>query len=200
MANTPFGLSPVSYHNAACYTGAARAYFIPSTDANAYAIGDPVMLAGSGDPLGRAATVVLATAGGTNSILGPIIGHGSAAFGAAIGANPNTLDTTIIPATKTRGYYVLVADDPELVFEVQEDSVGNNLAITDIGNNFAMVAGANNGFISGWQLDSSTASTTATVQVKVMGLSPKANNAIGANAKWLVRINNHALRAGTAGV
>jgi len=200
MANTPFGLAPVRYHNGSPYNGAAHVYFIPSTDGNAYAIGDPVMFAGSADASGRCATVVLATGGTGNSVLGCIIGGGSNTYGGAIGANPTTLETTIIPATKTRGYYVLVADDPNLVFEIQEDSIGNNLAATDVGNNFNLVSGANNGFISGWQLDSSTAATTNTLQLKVLGLSPKLNNAIGTNGKWLVMINNHALRPGVAGV
>ena len=48
-ANKPMGLSPHSYLNGATWNGQARAYYIASTDPNAFAIGDPVTLAGSGD-------------------------------------------------------------------------------------------------------------------------------------------------------
>lgn len=46
-------------------------------------------------------------------------------------------------------------------------------------------------------LDNSTTSTTATWTVKIMGLDPRANNAVGAYANWLVVVNNHILKGGT---
>lgn len=201
MANidAPTGLTPVRYKSGTPWNGQATMYCIPASDTNAYAIGDPLTLAGSADANG-VATVVLATAGTGNVILGALVGGVGTKYGGAAGVSPSNLDTSVIPATKTRAYYVLVADDPMIVFEVQEDSVGNNLAATDVSNNFNLVAGTNNGYVSGWELDSSTAATTATLQVRVLGLSQRVDNAIGTNAKWLVLINNHCFRAGVAGV
>ena len=198
-ANRPSGLSPVGYLNGAPWNGKLGLYFIPSTDANAYALGDPVVLAGSGSTSGQAASVVLATAGTGNSVLGPIVTAGATTeFGPYV--DPTNLGTTVIPATKTVGYWVGVADDPNTLFEVQEDSVGNNLATTDLGNNFDLVSGTNNSYVSGWMLDSSTAATTNTLQLKLMYLARRTDNAIGQYAKWVVLINNHSYRAGTTGV
>lgn len=198
-ANRPSGLAPYSYLNGSKWTGQAREYFIPSTDLVAYAIGDPVALAGSADAAGFAPTVALATAGTGNTILGVIVGTRGSVYGGAM-VTPGSLDTTIIPATKTVGYYVMVADDPNIVFEVQEDSVGANLAITDVGTNVNLVSGTNNGYVSGWQLDSNPTATTATLQCQLLGLVPRPDNALGTNGKWLVRINNHQFKGGVLGV
>lgn len=197
--NAPSGLTPVRYKNGSPWNGQATMYCIPASDANAYAIGDPLTLAGSADANG-VATVVLATAGTGNVILGVLVGGVGTKYGGAAGVSPSNLDTSVIPATKTRAHYVLVADDPMIVFEGQEDSVGANLAATDVGTNVNLVAGTNNGFVSGWQIDSSPTATTATLQCRLLGLAQRQDNAIGTNAKWYVLINNHCFRAGVAGV
>lgn len=197
-ANRPSGFSPVSYLNGAKYSGAAREYSIASNDSNAYAIGDPVASSGTGDAAGVAG-VTLATAGTGNAFRGIIVATRGIKYGAGM-VDPASLDTTIIPATKTKVYYVLVADDPNLIFEAQEDSVGSNLAITDIGTNVNMIAGTNSGYISGWMVDSSSVATTATLQLKILGLAQRNDNALGTYGKWLVMINNHELRGGILGV
>lgn len=197
-ANRPAGLAPVSYLNGAQYSGACRAYSIPSTDGNAYAIGDPVASNGTADAAGVAG-VILATAGFGNAIRGVIVATRGVKYGAGF-VDPTSLDTTIIPATKTKAYYVLVADDPNLIFEAQEDSIGNNLAATDVASNLDIVSGVNNGYVSGWMLDSSTVNTGSTRQVKLLGLAQRSDNAVGQYGKWLVLINNHELRGGITGV
>ena len=196
-ANRPFGLKPVSSRGSE-YDGQATMYYIPSGDTNAYAIGDPVTLAGSADSAGIP-TVTLATAGAGNLVLGPIVATRGQKYGGVL-ADPASLDTTIIPATKTKGYYVLVADDPHLLFEVQEDSDSTTLAATDVGNNFDLVSGTNNGYLSGWMLDSSSANTGATRQLQLVRLASRPDNAIGTYAKWIVRIVYHNFNAGVAGV
>jgi hypothetical protein len=201
MANTnaPSGLAPVQYLNGSPWNGQARRYYIAQADPNAYAIGDPVKtLSGGGDARGVSG-VVLATAGAGNAIRGVIVGAGGLQYGGP-SANINNLNTTVIPATKLTAYYVDVADDPNILFEVQEDSVTSNIAAEDVGENIDLIAGTNSGYLSGWMLDSNTAATGATLQCKIMGLVQRADNAIGAYAKWLVKINNHELAAGTAGV
>jgi hypothetical protein len=197
-ANRPSGLAPVSYLNGAKYSGACRAYSIASNDANAYGVGDPVASSGTADAAGVAG-VTLATAGAGNAIRGIIVGTRGIKYGAGF-VDPASLDTTIIPATKTKVYYVLVADDPNLIFEGQEDSIGNNLAITDVASNLDLVSGANSGYLSGWMLDSSTVNTGSTRQVKLLGLAQRSDNALGQYGKWLVLINNHELRVGSTGI
>ena len=197
--NAPFGLSPFGYLNGSPWNGQARMYCIPSSDAtNAYAIGDPVVLAGSADTKGIP-TVTLATAGYGNAVTGVIVGAGGIVYGGA-GANPTNLNTTVVPVTKAQNYYVLVADDPNILFVAQEDSVGNNLAATDVGNNIDLVAGTNSGYLSGWMIDSSTDNTGNTRQLQLMQFVQTPDNAIGTYGRWVVRINNHSYRSGTTGV
>lgn len=197
--NTPQGLKPVGYLGAAEWNGQVRRYCIPQADTNAYAIGDPVTIAGSADARG-VATVVLATPG--SALLGPIVGMGGTAFGGP-SVDPANLNTTVIPATKTRAYYVSVADDPNTIFEVQEIGTGTALAAADVGLNANLVAGTNSGYLSGWLLTNTTEATTATLDVKLLGLTQVPdpdNNTFGAFAKWRVIINNHCFRAGAVGL
>lgn len=196
--NAPFGLRPVSYRNGSGYQGRATMYYIPSTDGNAYAIGDPVVFSGAGSA-GGIPVVTLATAGTGNQVLGAIISTGGRKYGGSL-VDPANLDTTVIPATKTKDYYVLVADDPDIEFEVQEDSDGGALAVASLASNINLIAGTNNGYSSGWMLDSSSVTTTATLQAQLLRLSQRPDNEVGAYAKWVVRIVNHSLNAGTAGV
>lgn len=197
-SNKPGGLSPVMYRNGAPWTGGGQVYAIPSTDGNAYAVGDPVTLAGSADAAGIP-TVTLATAGTGNVLLGAIISPaGARGFGEEYGIPAES--PVVIPASKTRAYYILVADDPNIVFEIQEDSVGANLAVTDVSSNANLVSGTNNGYVSGWMLDSNPVAVTATLQLHILRAAPRRDNALGQYCKWWVSINNHAYSAGVAGV
>ena len=171
-SNKPSGLVPVQYLNGSPWDGKGRVYCIPDTDdTNAYAIGDPVELAGSSDANG----VPTGTGGPPPSV---------------------------IPATKSASYYVLVADDPNIIFEIQEDNDGGDLAAADVGENCNLVAGANNGYISGWQLDSSSHATGSTLQMKLLRLAqlPGGTNAFGTDAKWWTIINHHVFRPGQTGI
>ena len=196
--NKPGGLTPVGYLNGAPWSGQGRVYAIASTDVNAYAIGDPLTLAGGatddGVPL-----VTRATAGTGNALIGALLGDGGIVNGGAF-VDPSSLDSTLIPATKTRVYYVLVADDPNIVFEIQEGGAGAALTKAVGSRNFNLLSGTSNGYVSAWQLDNASAGTGATLQLKALGISPCIDNSFGAYAKWRVVINNHYFRAGTAGV
>ena len=196
--NSAFGLRPVGYRNGSGYQGRATMYYIASTDGNAYAIGDPVVLSGAGSA-GGIPVVTLATAGAGNQVLGSIISTGGRKYGGSL-VDPANLDTTVIPATKTKDYYVLVADDPNIEFEIQEDSVGGALTVASLGINIDLVSGTNNGYSSGWMADSSSVAAGATVQLQLLRLSQRPDNEVGSYAKWVVRIVNHSFNAGTAGV
>jgi hypothetical protein len=196
--NSPFGLRPVCYRNGSGYAGRATMYQIASGDTNAYAIGDPVVLSGAGST-GGIPVVTLATAGTGNQVLGAVISTGGTRYGGPL-VDPASLDSTVIPATKTKNYFVLVADDPDIEFEVQEDSVGGALAVASLGINVNLISGTNNGYSSGWMADSSSVAATATLQLQLLRLSQRPDNEVGNFAKWVVRIVNHSFNAGTAGV
>lgn len=195
-ANKPMGLSPVQYLSGAPWNGQARVYYIASTDTNAFAIGDPVASSGSADSNGVPG-ITLATAGSGNAIRGVVVGLGTKE---SLMADPNNLNTTVAPATKTQAYYALVADDPNIIFEVQEIGTGTALTAAEVGLNANLASGTNNGYASGWQVDNSGEGVGATLQVRLLGLARRQDNAFGQYAKWLVKINNHELAAGTAGV
>ncbi len=188
-SNAARGLVPVRYRNGSPYMGAARTYYVPASDATALFVGDPVVIAGSADSAGTP-TCTIATAGAR--FTGVVVGFRPTG-GASIGAEPK------YRAASTAGY-VLVADEPNLMFEVQEDSVGGSLAATNTHQNCDLIAGAGStatGY-SGWMLDSSTAATTNTLQTRIIGLQVRVDNDFGTNAKWLVA-NNNSTETGAAG-
>lgn len=189
-ANTPFGMRPVRHRNGAPYNGAATRYFVPASDSTALYLGDPVQIAGSADADGIA-TVTRATAAGGNYMLGAVVG-----VDPVEGAGAGGRDSTTYRAAST-ARYVWVADDPDLVFEMQEDGVGGALAATNIGQNIDLIAGTGSTVtgLSAFQADSSTAATTNTLQLRLIGFAQKIGNEPGnANAKVEVVINLHQFR------
>lgn len=196
--NAPSGLAPVQYKNGSPWTGQARMYVILQADPNAYSIGDPVTLSGTGDSTGVPG-VTLATAGASNAVLGPIVSAGGIVYGGP-SADPTNLNTTVIPATKLKNYYVMVADDPNIVFEIQESTTGAALTTASVTKNANLLSGTNSGYLSGWQFNNSTTGTGATLQLHLWGLAQRKDNAFGANAKWLCTINVHCLATNVAGV
>lgn len=184
-ANVPSGLRPVRHRNGAPYNGATNRYFIPSGDTVAVFIGDPVKSAGSADANGIP-TVAQAAAG-------------DAIRGVVTAVVPVTADSTTYRVAST-ARYVLVADDPDLLFEIQEDAVGGALAADDIGLNADIVVAAGSTITgrSGVQLDTSD-KKTATAQLRILSIAQRADNELGANSKVLVSINEHELSS-TVGV
>jgi len=194
-ANRPSGFTPVQYLNGAPWNGQARIYAIAAAYATALYIGDPVITAGSADANGVPTIALAAAAGG---VRGVIVGLGTAE---GLMANPANLDITYRPgAAQSKVWYAMVADDPNIVFEVQENANGTALTAAEIGLNTISILSAGNGYVSGWMIASTTdatAAVTATLQVKLLGLSRKLNNTFGAYAKHLVQFNVHELSHGT---
>lgn len=180
-SNAPTGFTPRRYRNGSPWMGAVRTYYVPASDATALFIGDPVVIAGGADPFG-VPTVTRATAAGGGRITGVVVG-----------LRPGGNGTMVPPKYRAASVaeYVLVADDPELLFEAQEDSIGGALTAASTDLNVDMIAGAGSTFTgnSAFQLDSSTAATTATLQWRLVELQRRADNEFGNNAKWLVSIN-----------
>lgn len=203
MANVDaaFGLRPVRYQSGAPYNGAVNIYYCNDSTNGIY-IGDPVFAAGTADSNGieevnRAGTVDDTTPSNNTPIVGVVVGFASDKAGTQLRE-----DNLYIPAGSTG--YALVADDPGLLFEIQEDSVGGALAAAAVGGgyNLELAAGSTVTGLSGVEIDSSvTAATNAAgANVRIVGLSRKPDNEIGTNAVWEVYINNHRARGGVAGV
>lgn len=195
-ANRPSGLTPVLYLNGSPYDGKARLYSIAANYGTALYIGDPVISSGTADSNGVPGIAIY---GGTGAIRGVIVGLSR--YEGMVG-NPANLDITYRPASDPNVWYAMVVDDPNVIFEVQENSNGTALAATDIGLNTILKSGTGNGFVSGWQLSSATdaaPATTATLAVRLLGLTrrPAGTNVFGAYAKHLIQINVHELGHGT---
>lgn len=95
---------------------------------------------------------------------------------------------------------VLVADHPDQKFVIQAN--GSEIdAQTDIGLNADIVVAAANTTYkrSGMELDSSTLATL-TAQLKILELAKDVDNALGANAKVIVKIAEHQLADSVVGV
>lgn len=192
-----FGLKPVRYKSGAPYNGAANLYSVASGEGNNIFVGDPVIISGTGDAAGVPG---VARAAGGDRITGVVVGFA-----------PNPAATAGSTSALNRGYrtastadYLLVADDPMLLFQATEDGDAGFMATTSIGLNVDLIAGTGSTYTkkSGYMLDSSTAATTS-AGVRVWGLDPSVDNAFGTvNTVWLVSIveATETPAAGTTGV
>lgn len=209
-ANTPVGLKPVRTVTGASWNGEATLYYIPSTDTAAYRIGDAVVSAAGGDVLTGASAVTLAgtrnAAMTSGNLRGAIVGIGIAAGNAGmavpLAADPNALGTISIPATKTQNYFVWVADDPNIVFEMQTDTIAN----TAFNKNCPLFVANDPSaptFNSASYAQGSAANTTQALPLKIIGAPFRQDNDLsspGTYARIYVIINQHELAGNTAGV
>ena len=124
MANPirPNGFSPVKTVQGNAWTEQAPVYFVPQTDTTAIYIGDLVKTVAGGDPNGIPA-VTKCNSGDTprGIVVGVLVTPpvtNPSLQGAAL-----SLETTYAPATKTKGYYLLVVDDPYVCFEIMDDGL-----------------------------------------------------------------------------
>lgn len=166
--DAPFGFRPIRHRNGAPYNGAARAYWVDGSDSTALFIGDPVVLDGTANtselkviggtfPPGTLAGVTRATAGATNRVTGVVVG-----------VMPVHRDSPAYRPASTE-CVVLVADDPDLVFEVQADDA---VAIANVGQNTNILfthAGSTLTGRSGAEVDATTAAD-ATYQCQVVAV------------------------------
>ncbi|MGL5736163.1 MAG: hypothetical protein ACRCYS_14965 [Beijerinckiaceae bacterium] len=180
--NMPTGLNPVRYLSGATYNGAFNVYSVPASDATAIGVGDPVRSLG------------------TSSIVNDVT-YGDVAYctvgnyvvGVVVAVAPDTRDSLTYRAAST-ARLVYVADDPNLVFEVQDLATGTPIAAADIGLNVNLAAApVVNTFTgkSGAVLDNATKAVTATLDYKIVGFVNRPDNEPGAAGKWLVRVNRH---------
>lgn len=170
--NLALGLFPIDmpYGNVRC-----RRYYCDGTqNTTDLFIGDPVVLDTTG-------TVIRATAGAGSYLMGSVVG---------------CYDSTKAPIgylTGTTAGYVLVADDPDQLFLGQEDGDTSDLATTDVGQNVDVVSGTGSTFRnrSGFQIDSSSVTTSTNAQLRIIAKYDRVNNDVGDYCKWIVKINYH---------
>jgi hypothetical protein len=176
------GLQPVAPTGAGIKT---RRYTITANYATALYIHDPVDRVAAG-------TIERATAGAGNPILGSILGFWKEGTGVQ----------TYFPASSSGTWYAEVADAVEQEFVAREDGDTSDLALADRGLNADIIfthAGDTTTGLSGMEIDSSSANTTANQQLRIIDLEDRVDNALGDWAQWRVKINYHRNAVGIVG-
>jgi len=190
MANSdkPSGLKPVSFISGVPWNGEFNVYQKASTDGTAMFKGDLVGLTGACEATGKYPTVTQFTAADAHSI-GVAIAFSTVA--PHIAFDPSNLNLKYSPASTLS--YVCVIDAPDMIYEIQEDGGGGDIAVADIGLNCEVIVGAGNTTtgLSAMELDSSDVANTATLPIRILRLADREDNAVGAYAKWLVKLNTH---------
>ena len=179
------GFKPVKHIIGAPYSGQANIYAVKSGEK--FVVGDPVKLS-AGASQGGVAEVTVAT--NDAPVLGVVVGVVPAKMDPVTGkmsAGSISLDTPVSVTGGSTPAFVLVADSPDIIYEVQKAS----FTATDVGTaggfDFAgtqggdAVTGNSNFYVT----------DTATGVVQVLGLVQRVDNEPGAYAKVLVRFNNN---------
>lgn len=186
--NSPFGLMPIQ-DDGTPFNGQGRLVYFPASQAGNIFRGDPIVALGGSDAYG-VPSYGIATAGASNLVGGVFIGPSN---GPAAGANATSALTRDLPTYRQASIanYGLMLEDPNMLFAIQEDSVGGALTNASANLNANLVSGAGSTYsgASGWMLQSSSAATTATLQLRILGLHRAPDNAIGNYARWIVRLN-----------
>jgi hypothetical protein len=189
MANitSAYGLKPC--RNSGIIT--VNPYYVPASLAS-LGIGTPVVRGGTSNavstingqvyPIGSLASVAVVTSGDGNKVTGSIVGFEL--------IPTNLFVAGYNPASTER--IAFVADHPEQKFTIIDDGA-NLLAVTDVGLNANLTVGTVNAFtgLDSTTLDTSTPASTATFQLKILGLNNRTGNELAVGAEWLVKINNH---------
>src|SRR3990167_5725888 len=130
-ADAPFGFRTVMHRGGAPYNGAANAYL--ATCGTSLFLGDPVLITGQSN-----ATEIEGNPPGSLPIIN-VVGTTdvSPISGVIVGVSPtDATSTTYFAGTKATPRIVWVADDPDLLFEVQCD---DTITQGEVGNAAVMV-------------------------------------------------------------
>lgn len=183
---TGFGANPIGRIGGG--DARVRPYVLPATDATIMGKGAFVELAGAEDAVERVPTIIKATAG--HVLLGVIVGFQ---------VDPTDPYNGDYRKASTRRV-AFVCDDPDAIFEIQEDAVGGAVSAANVmsgANADIVVAAATEATrISGDMLDSSTAGS-GSANLKILGVRRAKDDldaAATAGAVFEVMILEHALR------
>lgn len=178
--NQPNGFKPVGYINSSVKWVGGGNWYYKAAGANALGMYQRVIRAAdSSDPEGGPMVVRAAADGAMTGVVVGVRPLPGQAFG-----------PSVIEADQEG--YVLVADDPNLVFEVQQGGTGTDLAITNIGQHIDATAVADPNLVTGFAVDMIDIGALATGNcMRIERLSPRVGNLIGQYSKWYVSANLH---------
>jgi hypothetical protein len=194
------GFRPVKTITGASWNGQANLYFVPSSNSDVIMVGDAVRLLGDARAATGAPTV--ARCGATDVAVGVVVGILFTGVGDTLNIPPVTdLNTPVFRRAST-DRYLLVCDDPNVVYEVQYAATGVAAATitANVGLNgqFTTTAGNTTSGSSGMQLDSAGLATTATLPLKIVGFPNRPDNIPGDQFfSYYVKLNQIAQGTGT---
>lgn len=192
------GLRPVKTSTGAPYNGQAGVYFVPASNSDVIMVGDVVKLAGDGRSPSGVPTVARHAGGASEAAVGVVVGILFTGMGDTQNVPPVTDINPPVYRRASTDRYLLVADDPQLVFETQ--AIGGTFATADVGLNAEVdvAAGNTTSGASGMTVDLATKATTATLPLKIVGFPARPDNNVGdAFVNLYVKINNHQYTGGT---
>ena len=187
------GLLPVEYP----FGAFRKNYYRLTTSAVAVYLGQPMDMDTNGQ-------VVSASAGtaGTERILGPVIGFAADQAGKpALPSSMLRVDAGPYLPAQTNAY-VLIADDPNQIFVIQEATGATQLTSANIGNcgtfQYRTSSGNTTTGYATCELEPIQIAATNSGAIQVIQLTDQLNsdgtyNALGQYAKWKVRIQGHRL-------
>jgi len=208
MANTSRinGFKPVKHLNGSPYNGQFTMYEVVAADATAMFVGDLVVAdAGTGTEGLQTVTVGAITELTTGQPIGAVVGfkmpNSTMTNTLSGGALPNSLDTPVYRAALTKRL-VMVADAPDLIFEVQD---GGTVPCTQtlIGNNtgYTIGSGSTTTGTSAATTGATVPTTTLALPIRIMGFVQRPDNEhAAASQKLHVMINAHKYSAGTTAI
>lgn len=175
--NAPNGFQPVCDVYGNRYVGHGNRYYKGTAANTRIAKGDRVVRVTTTDPN---AFPEIVKAAANAPCTGVVVGFE---------VDVTNLHKLCLEATDTG--YLMVEDDPSILYSCQEDSVGGALPITAVGQYINPITNLNGDAQTGLsllQLDSSTLGNTS-VACRIERLDQAPDNAIGQFARWLVRMN-----------
>lgn len=194
--NAPLGMQAFRYLNGATFNGASNAYPITSGYATGLFQFDPVISLSDG-------TIGIGVAGSV--CRGVFMGVKYTQSDGTFKFNNQWPASTTVQTGST--IQALIMDDPNVVFDMQETNgsaaAGTPLALADRGLNLNLYVptGSTSTGNSLCTINNATENTTATLNMKLIDLSPVPGNVVGSFANWLVTWNTHELKSvGTTGV
>jgi len=203
-SNVPFGLRPIKHLNGSPWNGKLNVYYVSSAYATAMYKGDLVahsIVAAEYDSSGKYPAIKVAAA--AEIAVGVVLGFSD---NPNISAAPSNLLANYRPASSATLLYAWVCDDPNVIYEIQEDSDTTSMVAADVGGNGNIVA-TGGSTVTGTSahvlnstdvhLSAGSGHTPANNQLRVLRLADKGNNAVGDYAVWEVLINTHSFRNAT---
>ena len=205
MANVsrPRGMRPVSNLYGADWNGRVTPYYINANGGGsngglAIGYGSIVALTGAADESGNGLATVQKWSFNLAGYTDQLDGNGSVPVGVVVGFAIDATAKGDLPNHRTisTARLVYVCDDPNAMFEIQEDANGGQLAAASVGLNAALTAdtpSTSTGF-SNQELDTSTAATTASLPIKILAFARRIDNEVSSSyAKVIVKFNRHAM-------